>query len=323
MISVIIPCFNARRWVAETVASALQPCAESVEVIVVDDGSTDGSAEVVRRLCPPVRLVSTPNRGVSHARNLGVSLARGEYLVFLDADDLLAAGKLDRQLRLLRETGADVVYGNWQCLRPGPDGTFGPAEMVERTMERDPEIELLTNFWCPTGAYLYRRAIVERVGGFSPRLPVIQDARLALDCALHGARFVHDAGLSCLYRAHVEDSVSTRSRAAFLRDCLASAIEVRDWWESRGALVGERRAALLGVFDYLARMTCGLDEECFTAACAQFEQVRAGRAVPGRAPNRLLARLLGYRRAQRLASPLRRLRQRMYESFPGTRRGQS
>jgi glycosyltransferase involved in cell wall biosynthesis len=311
VIAVVVPCYNARAWVGEAVRSALQPCEYPVEVLVIDDGSTDGSGALVREQFPDVRLVTTANRGVSHARNLGIELARGELLVFLDADDLLPPGRLQRQARLLEETGADVVYGNWQRLRPGADGEFQAAERVERSLGDEPVMELFTTFWCPTGGYTFGRAVVERVGGFSPRLPVIQDARFALDCALHGARFAHDAEVACLYRTHDRGSVSTRCGAAFLRDCLTSAVEVRRWWEAEGGLSERQRAALVGVFDYVARSSCGVDAACFAGACEQFEQVRAGGRVPGRAATRWLARLLGYRRAHQMATPLRRLVGRM------------
>jgi hypothetical protein len=277
-------------------------------VLVIDDGSTDGSGALVAAEFPAVRVVATPNRGVSHARNLGIELARGDLFVFLDADDLLPPGRLSRHARLLEETSADVAYGNWQRLRPGTGGRFEPAERVERRLGAEPALELFTAFWCPTGAYTFRRAIVERVGGFSPRLPVIQDARFALDCALRGARFAHDAEVACLYRTHVTGSVSTRSNTAFLRDCLTSAVEVRRWWEGEGGLSAAQRAALVGVLDYVARVSCGLDPECFAAACEQVEQVRAGGRVPGRAATRWLVGLLGYRRAHRVATPLRRFR---------------
>jgi hypothetical protein len=319
LISAVIPCYNARAWVADTVRSALQECASPVEVLVIDDGSTDGSGALVAAEFPAVRVVATPNRGVSHARNLGIELARGDLFVFLDADDLLPPGRLGRHARLLEETGADVAYGNWQRLRPGTGGRFEPAERVERCLGSEPALELFTAFWCPPGAYTFRRAVVERVGGFSPRLPVIQDARFALDCALHGARFTHDAEVACLYRTHDAGSVSTRSNAAFLRDCLTSAVEVRRWWEGEGGLTAAQRAALVGVLDYVARSSCGVDAECFAAACEQFEQVRAGAPAPGRAATRLLARAIGYRRAHRVATPLRRLRHGLRRLFASAR----
>jgi glycosyltransferase involved in cell wall biosynthesis len=306
-VSVIIPCYNARPWIAETLRSAQEPTAASTEIIVIDDGSTDGSGNEVREQFPDVRLLATPNRGVSHARNLGLELATGRFLVFLDADDLLLPGKIDRQAALLDSTQADVAYGNWQRLSPTSDGVFGRAEKVERAMPSAPEIALLTGFWCPTGAYLFRRTLVQRVGGFSPRLPVIQDSRFALDCALQGGRFVHDAHLSCLYRTHQAGSVSTRSSEAFWRDCLTSAIEVRDWWAGRGCLDAERLAGVMSVFDVVARATALSDAGSFAAACAEIEKHKAQQPPPARLLVRMVMRVLGYRRYRKLVARARNL----------------
>jgi len=306
MISVIIPCFNARPWIAETITSALQPCSQRVEIIVIDDGSTDGSADLVRAQFPAqVQVVTTPNRGVSQARNLGIELARGDTFVFLDADDVVTPGKFERQIHLLKTSGADVIYANWQRLRLDPDGSYRPAETTERRMQKPPEIELVADFWCPTGAYLFRRAIVEKTGGFLARFPVIQDARFVLDCALHGGRFAHDPNVACLYRTHAENSVSTRSRTAFLRDCLTNAIEIESHWRASGSLTRSQRQALLGVFNGVACGSLNVDASCFDLACCHAERLARRAILPGRWHTRLLARLIGYRRVLEVNARLR------------------
>src|ERR687888_538189 len=111
-ISVVIPCHNARRWIDGAVESALVQGVSGLEIIVVDDGSDDGSGELVA-MFPSVRVVRTDQGGPSRARNIGTSLARGTFIQYLDADDLLAAGKLSGQLELLERTGADIAYGDW------------------------------------------------------------------------------------------------------------------------------------------------------------------------------------------------------------------
>jgi hypothetical protein len=308
-VSIIIPCYNAARWVIGAVGSALGNCQPGDEVLVIDDGSTDGGGELVRQSFPQVRVAATPNRGVSHARNLGIELARGDYFVFLDADDLLTENSVAHQLEAAKATGAEVVYGDWQRLIPGPDGSFTPGEVMERHMIRPPEIELFVGFWCPPGAYLYSRSIVAKVGGFSPRLPVIQDSRFALDCALRGAAFVHSPGVACLYRVHDAGSVSTRSRTAFLHDCLTSALEVRDRWIADGGLSPERRQAVFGVLEQVATGSVGVEPETFEAACAAVHSL--GPEAGGshrRSLVRVLNRWLGYRTTQKVRAQLRQVR---------------
>jgi glycosyltransferase involved in cell wall biosynthesis len=250
LISVIIPYFNAQRWIAETLRSVLAQEGPAREIILIDDGSLDDGATQVANAYPEIRLVRTDNQGPSRARNLGTSLARGRYLQYLDADDLLEPGKLAIQVAALADGGADVAYGAWQRLHARPDGEFAVEACVDRRLSETPELELFTDFWCPPAAYLFRRDIVARVGGWNARLPIIQDARFALDCALHGGRFVHCPGLMASYRMHAAESVSSRDPIGFVRDCFRNACEVEQWWTLNGSLSDERRAALVKVHGY-------------------------------------------------------------------------
>src|SRR4051812_12704913 len=99
--SVIIPIYNAEQYIAETLLSALAQTHRNIEIIVVDDGSTDGSAAVVKLIAASdarVRLISQPNRGVAHARNCAIAEAQGEFIAPLDADDLWHPKKIERQI---------------------------------------------------------------------------------------------------------------------------------------------------------------------------------------------------------------------------------
>jgi glycosyltransferase involved in cell wall biosynthesis len=110
LVSVVIPVRNGIRHLRETVGSVLEQRVD-VEVIVVDNGSCDGSRALAASFGAPVCVVDEPRPGAAHARNLGVSLARGEYLAFLDADDVWMPGKLSRQLRELQgRMDLDMVF---------------------------------------------------------------------------------------------------------------------------------------------------------------------------------------------------------------------
>src|SRR5262245_51755229 len=106
-VSVVVPCFNARPWIGATLESALEQRDVDSEVIVVDDGSTDGSADLVATEFRDVRLAHTRRGGPSAARNLGTRLASGTFIQYLDADDVLAPGKLHAQVRALELAHAD------------------------------------------------------------------------------------------------------------------------------------------------------------------------------------------------------------------------
>src|SRR5882724_7245521 len=104
LVSMIIPAYNAEEWIAATVQSAIGQSWPRKEIIVVDDGSRDRTAEVARRFASKeVVVVSTQNQGAAAARNHGLRLCQGDYIQWLDADDLLAPDKIERQLAALRE----------------------------------------------------------------------------------------------------------------------------------------------------------------------------------------------------------------------------
>jgi len=110
-VSVVIPVYNGKQYLGEAIKSVLAQSYRLMEIIVVDDGSTDGSVQIVRQF-EGVSYHHQTNRGAASARNLGVHLARGEFIAFLDADDLWAVDKLVRQITAFRsDSYLDIVFG--------------------------------------------------------------------------------------------------------------------------------------------------------------------------------------------------------------------
>ncbi|MCK7493597.1 MAG: glycosyltransferase family 2 protein [Comamonadaceae bacterium] len=113
-VSVVIPCYNAGRYLPATLRSVFAQQGVQLDVIVVDDGSTDGSAEMVERDFPGVRMLRQPNQGVSAARNRGIEAARHEWVAFVDADDIWSARQAGRAVRAAaRQPDARMVYTSW------------------------------------------------------------------------------------------------------------------------------------------------------------------------------------------------------------------
>jgi glycosyltransferase involved in cell wall biosynthesis len=306
-VSVIIPCYNASRWIRETLDSVCAGQSMEMEIIVVDDGSKDDTAAIVEQEFAQARLIRTQNRGASHARNTGTQAASGEYIQYLDADDLLVPGKIAAQMKLLVQTGADVAYGDWQRLVWKETG-FEAGEIVQRRMRRHAELELFGYFWCPPAVYLFRRSIVERIGSWNPRLPIIQDARFALDCALHGARFAYQEGIVAFYREHGTDSLSRKDPVAFVRDVYRNAGEVEQWWLEHGGITEERRVALVECLGFVARASYEQDRDTFDQACEVLDRVAPGYVPVNRRKLAFAAKLVGYRRAEAAAAVYRRVK---------------
>ncbi len=317
LVSVIIPAFNARRWLPETLASVRAQAGVDLEVIIVDDGSTDDTAEYVTQEWPDFRLIRSENRGVSHARNLGTAVASGEWIQYLDADDLLLPGKLSRHLALVEKyPECDAVYANWQKLVEDRTGSFVPGEVVKRMIQdisEDPEVAFFSTLWCPTGCYLWRRSFLEKVLPWKEWLPVIQDARFAWDAAAAGACWIHDPEVSVLYRQHRSGSVSTKSRQAFLTDCVKNVSDIQRRWQLADSLSAERLDVLKAGYESAMRGLYEVDLSSFRDVYRKLLELDPSYEPTNRSL-RLISRFLGYENAERIASNWRLLKAGVFGS---------
>lgn len=157
LVSVIIPVYNCKRFVAEAVQSVLDQDYPNKEIIVVDDGSTDGTLEVLRGFGDAIRLIAQKNAGPPVARNNGLHEARGDYVAFLDADDVWFQGKLATQVAHL-DAHPDVgtVLTNWHLWPAGPDGQYHRPDFFARPMG-DPSLD------DPNSGWLYNRLLFDCV----------------------------------------------------------------------------------------------------------------------------------------------------------------
>lgn len=190
-VSVVIPCYNAAPYIAATIRSVLAQDRPGMEIIVVDDGSSDGSLELVRAQFPQVRALSQANAGVAAARNHGLREARGAWVAFVDADDIWLPGKLDAQFALMAGVpGCRMSYTAWQVWpsqQPEPDDGY-LAQLAERAADEQrwrgasgwiyPQLLLDCVVW--TSTVLAERALFEQLGGFDTTLRVGEDYDLWL-----------------------------------------------------------------------------------------------------------------------------------------------
>jgi hypothetical protein len=296
-VSVLIPCRNGAAYIAETLASALDQTLPPLEVIVVDDGSTDGSQDIVAGYGDRVMLLSNPGRGASAARNHAAAAAKGEFFQFLDADDLLEPGAIEARVAALQQTGADVAVSDW-CRITQQTGMWRISRTESGKLpsaDIPADVQILRGFWAPPAAILYRRAVCERIGAWRESLPVIQDARFLLDAARVGGRLVHVAHLGARYRQHASGSLSTSDSPRFWRDVLRNTREVEELWRADGRHAPVYCDALAGTYDLCARAALSLDQRLFTEALEDLS--RFGSYAPSRRVRaaRLLNGLLGYR----------------------------
>ena len=307
-VSVLVPCYNKAEHVDATLQSVYAQSLREHELIVVDDGSTDGSPERLRAHEGRARVIYGPNRGASAARALAREHARGRFIQYLDADDLLLPDALASRVEALDRSGADVAYADYQHFAGAPEPESQRGERVTLRIEQvstDPEVACFTRFWRPPAALLYTRAITERIA-WNPALPVIQDARYLLDAALAGGRFVHVPGVSALYRDDVGTSLSRRSRPAFARDVVHNADQVAAIWRARGPLGEEQAQALADCYDYAARVTFEHAPDVFGECLQRLSALDRLRPFGWPRVAATLQHWLGPRRASRALALLRR-----------------
>lgn len=185
--SVIIPCFNSRQWIRDAIESALAQTHADTEVIVVDDGSTDGSLDAIRSFGDRIRFTSGENRGACAARNTGIAMATGEYIQFLDADDLLHPDKISRSLEVLEKNQNALVFSLHEVVSLD---SGVPAVQWSRRDECDDALLFMLRGDLPTPSPLHRTETLERIGGFDESLPCAQDRDLHLRLAMAGVTFI-------------------------------------------------------------------------------------------------------------------------------------
>lgn len=216
-ISVVIPCYNASTYIEATLRSVFAQQGGELEVLVVDDGSTDGSAELVARSFPQVRVLRQANQGAAAARNHGIEQARHDWIAFVDADDIWVPGKLQAQWALLQQRpDARMCYSAWkvwptddvepppaliaqmleqaaspaQFARPGPSGWIYP--------------ELLNDCVVWTSTVLAQRRLLREVAGFDASLRVGEDYDLWLRLS-RITPILRVPSAYALYRLHPEN----------------------------------------------------------------------------------------------------------------------
>jgi len=220
VISVVIAAFNSEKTIQETVESVLNQTFSDFELIVIDDGSTDSTLEVLSRIKDPrLKVFSYPNAGVAASRNRGIARASGEYVAFLDHDDLWTADKLEAQLRALQENPqAGVAYSLVHCIDEA--GRFLHA-CSRITASGDVYARLLvTDFLDTVSNPLIRKEALDQVGGFEESFASADDWDILLRLAARYP-FVCVPAVQVLYREH-PDSLSfdvLRMEAAALGVC--------------------------------------------------------------------------------------------------------
>jgi glycosyltransferase involved in cell wall biosynthesis len=264
-LAIIIPAYQAADFLSEAIRTALlAPGAR--EILVVDDASTDATAEIARSFAPRVRLLCRPHAGVSAARNAGLAATSGGRLLFLDADDLLVGERVANLLAASISSGAEAVYGDFQSCWKRPDGTWEAWPVRPAGALEDPLGAILGGWFVPPGGIIFERAALERSGGFNESFPTMNDKELLARLAARSVRFRYVPGLVLYHRDHGNARLS---RQTMIRCRMGEAILDRHVGEleATGGWTGFRRRQVAAEYFRLALAFEGHGDSASSAAC--------------------------------------------------------
>jgi glycosyltransferase involved in cell wall biosynthesis len=223
LVSVIIPTFNSGRFISQALQSALEQTYGHHEIIVVDDGSSDETREVLSKFQGRFKYFYQENHGAAAARNTGIKAARGDVLCFLDADDLWASNKLELQFDLFKRH-RDVGLLSGLCRKFMDEGIpYLPfaAQSVDRNAARifsAPEAfpELVKTNFIPTSTVMIRKECFEKVGLFDPHLTPVEDRDMWLRISAHFG-VAHLPWVLCAKRFHPSNISNDKARMLYTR----------------------------------------------------------------------------------------------------------
>jgi glycosyltransferase involved in cell wall biosynthesis len=233
-VSVIIPNHNRETLVGETISNLLAQTLPPHEIIVVDDGSTDKSVEVIRSFGDRAKLVQQANQGPGAARNAGLRVATGEFIQFQDSDDLFSLNKLEKQATLLEQSKADIVFSPWVKLKIEGRNTTLEDHVLQQKM---PPGNLSLPCWWLRGwstvfqSLLFRRSFLTRVGFYRTDLMPSEDTEFFFRLLTSSPRVTFTGEALTLYRLHnvnkitQNEGTSQARRAIDWARCLRCMIE--------------------------------------------------------------------------------------------------
>ena len=210
-VSIIMPCYNASAYLREAIESVLSQSYQDWELIIVDDGSTDNSREIAREYVAKdkrIHLIEQPNSGACRARNNGIEHAKGEYIKFLDADDVLEPECLTEQVSQICKLGSrQIPFGDYYNIDKNGKVLSKYIFKNQEQLSADPVYFFIKNWRILITSPLHRTELLRGIGGFNESLKRGQESDLHLRLALADVEFVYKPCNTFRYRDH---NASTR-----------------------------------------------------------------------------------------------------------------
>jgi len=300
LVSILIPVYNAEPYLEQCLNSALNQSWANCQIIALNDGSTDRSSEILKNYSDQIEVIERENRGSNYSRNELSRLARGKWLQFLDADDYLLPEKIEQNLN--SSSTADVIYGDIMILEA--------QSKLSKQARKQTDLYSQWLEWklCQTGALLWKKEALDRIGGWNEAYPCCQDNEVCLRALQHGLEFHYDNGTAqTVYRMESENTLCRSNPQRTQQFKIELLREMLDWLGQENLLNEEHRQSGGETLFATLRMLAKTDLEQASLLEAELQQAGIlhpnGTSAP--AFYRLAYRLLGFSKAERLATILR------------------
>ncbi len=256
LVSIIIPLYNAENYIEDCISSLLQQTYKEIEIIIIDDGSSDSSLSIARQYeSERIHVYSQKNKGACVARNFGFKMSKGEYVQFMDADDTIEDKKIELQIDRLRRFGfkSDVVaFSKWQYLE-------NPEVHLNEQLCKDYDnpVDMLVDFilcphWMYPHAYLVHRELVEKTGGWDEGILKNQDGEFFARIKTVASKLVYVDGTCVYYRAYTPGSLSKGLSYEKQESVLETLIRISEII-SRSNNMHKDQAVKIYLLDYIGR----------------------------------------------------------------------
>lgn len=320
--TIVVTAFNQDWVLAHTLESVQAQTYRPLECVIVNDGSTDDTAAVIETFVRQhgqditVKSIKQRNQGAQTARNTGVRLSCGDFIQFLDGDDILDPDKLEAQIRFFSSEGGqvhDVVYGDARWLHQN-----GESVLVGENLGLGPVSDILVGLlrlekFNPLFSYLCRRMAVAQCGGWDPRFKINDDVdyflRMACSSLGAGFGFAYVPGMTGLYRKHDRVRISDGGTLLRTQDTLAILRSIEAQMEAAHLLTFERRGALAHAYRRVSYWASTCDDAAWKESLAHALRLDP-ELMPERFMSRCLQRTLGPWRSESILRQLRKLKHR-------------
>lgn len=302
LVSVLIPCHNAERWIGATLESVYRQTWTNLEVVVVDDGSDDASGSVAKRFeSKGLIFIQQPNAGAASARNRAFERSRGEYVQFLDADDLLEPEKIEIQLKRLVGDPGSVGTSEWARFDGNPAEALFSADATWRDMS---PVDWLAASWGEGGGmmfpalWLVPRDVAIRAGPWNERLSLNDDGEYYSRVVLASRQVLFCPGARAYYRSGLRGSLSALKSVAGWTSQFQS-IELCESHLLAAESSDRTRRACSVLWQSMAHACYPYDAKLANMALRRAQSLHSVRVRPGGgAVFRVVSRLLGWKVAR-------------------------